>query len=165
PRQGRRAGGRWQDPHDGCRALRHHQCSEPQACARAARNRQGPRQDRAGGVPVVATAEIRCGVRHALAAGRRVSKPAIVVNAARPTGRSTARPFNVERNRARRVPMMPFIPLSPWITLSLRAAQVGFAAQNVIALRLLRLAAGGTRAYNEMARMSIEKTTAFAEAQ
>jgi hypothetical protein len=39
------------------------------------------------------------------------------------------------------------------------------AAQNVIALRLLRLAAGGTRAYNEMARMSIEKTTAFAEAQ
>jgi hypothetical protein len=61
--------------------------------------------------------------------------------------------------------MMPFIPLSPWITLSLRAAQVGFAAQNVIALRLLRLAAGGTRAYNEMARMSIEKTTAFAEAQ
>ena len=61
--------------------------------------------------------------------------------------------------------MMPFIPLSPWITLSLRAAQVGFAAQNVIALRLLRLAAGGTHAYNEMARMSIEKTTAFAEAQ
>jgi len=61
--------------------------------------------------------------------------------------------------------MMPFIPLSPWITLSLRTAQVGFAAQNVIALRLLRLAAGGTRAYNEMARMSIEKTTAFAEAQ
>jgi hypothetical protein len=61
--------------------------------------------------------------------------------------------------------MMPFIPLSPWIAFSLRAAQIGFAAQNVIALRLLRLAAGGTRAYNETARMSIEKTTAFAEAQ
>jgi hypothetical protein len=61
--------------------------------------------------------------------------------------------------------MMPFIPLNPWIAFSLRAAQIGFAAQNVIALRLLRLAAGGTRAYNEMARMSIEKTTAFAEAQ
>ena len=60
---------------------------------------------------------------------------------------------------------MPFIQLSPWITFSLRAAQVGFAAQNVIALRLLRLAAGGTRAYNEMARMTIEKNTAFAEAQ
>jgi len=61
--------------------------------------------------------------------------------------------------------MMPFIPFSPWIAFSLRAAQVGFAAQNVIALRLLRLAAGGTRAYNEMARMSIEKTAALAEAQ
>jgi hypothetical protein len=61
--------------------------------------------------------------------------------------------------------MMPFIPLNPWIAFSLRAAQIGFAAQNVIALRLLRLAAGGTRAYNGMARMSIEKTTAFAEAQ
>ena len=54
---------------------------------------------------------------------------------------------------------------SPWIAFSLRAAQVGFAAQNVVALRVLRLAAGGTRDYNEMARMSIEKTTAFAEAQ
>ena len=43
--------------------------------------------------------------------------------------------------------MMPFIPLSPWIAFSLRAAQVGLAA------------------HNEMARMSIEKTTAFAEAQ
>jgi hypothetical protein len=61
--------------------------------------------------------------------------------------------------------MMPFIPLSPWIAFSLRATQIGFAAQIVIALRLLRLAAGGTRAYNEMARMSIEKNTAFAEAQ
>jgi hypothetical protein len=61
--------------------------------------------------------------------------------------------------------MMPFIPLNPWIAFSLRAAQVGFAAQNVAALRLLRIAAGGTRAYDEMARMSIEKTTAFAEAQ
>jgi hypothetical protein len=28
----------------------HHQCGEPQARARTARNRQGPRQDRAGGV-------------------------------------------------------------------------------------------------------------------
>jgi hypothetical protein len=61
--------------------------------------------------------------------------------------------------------MMPFIPLSPWIAFSFRAAQVGFAAQNVIALRLLRLAAGGIRAYNEMAHMTIEKTVAFAEAQ
>ena len=43
--------------------------------------------------------------------------------------------------------MMPFIPLSPWIAFSLRAAQVGLAA------------------YDEMARMSIEKTAAFAEAQ
>jgi hypothetical protein len=37
-----------QDPHDGYRALWHHQCGEPQARARAG-NRQGPRQDRAGG--------------------------------------------------------------------------------------------------------------------
>ena len=30
---------------------------------------------------------------------------------------------------------------------------------------MLQSASGGTRAYNEMARMSIEKMTAFAEAQ
>ena len=30
---------------------------------------------------------------------------------------------------------------------------------------MLHFASGGTRAYNEMARMSIEKMTAFAEAQ
>jgi hypothetical protein len=39
--------------------------------------------------------------------------------------------------------MMRFIRLSPWIAFSLRAAQIGFAAQNVIALGLLHLAAGG----------------------
>jgi hypothetical protein len=35
----------------------------------------------------------------------------------------------------------------------------------VIAPRMLHLASGGTRVYNEMARMGIEQMTAFAEAQ
>jgi hypothetical protein len=54
---------------------------------------------------------------------------------------------------------------NPWLNFGFRAAEVGVAAQSVIALRMLHLASGGTRAYNEMARMSIEKMTAFAEAQ
>jgi hypothetical protein len=54
---------------------------------------------------------------------------------------------------------------NPWLNFGFRAAEVGVAAQSVIALRMLHLASGGTRAYNEIARMDIEKMTAFAEAQ
>jgi hypothetical protein len=43
--------------------------------------------------------------------------------------------------------------------------QLGFDAQNVIALRMMRLAAGGARGQNEARRMIIEKTVAGVEAQ
>ena len=55
--------------------------------------------------------------------------------------------------------MMPFVPFSPRIALVLEPRKLD------LRRRMLRLAAGGTRAYNEMARMSIEKAEAFAEAQ
>jgi NADPH:quinone reductase len=50
-RQSVKSGRCRQNPHHGRRALRHHQRSQPQARARAARDWQGPRQDRARGVP------------------------------------------------------------------------------------------------------------------
>ena len=47
-----------------------------------------------------------------------------------------------------------------WLNFGFRAAEVGVAARSAIALRMLHFASGGTRAYNEMARMSVEKMTA-----
>jgi len=55
--------------------------------------------------------------------------------------------------------------LRPWFALSFKAVQLGIDAQNVMALRMMRLASGGTPAQNEMTRMVIEKATAAAEAQ
>jgi hypothetical protein len=55
--------------------------------------------------------------------------------------------------------------LNPWFALTFKAVQLGIDAQNVIALRMMRLASGGTSARNEMSRMVIEKATAAAEAQ
>ncbi len=43
--------------------------------------------------------------------------------------------------------------------------QLGIDAQNVMTLRMMRLASGGTRAQNEMTRLVVEKGTAAAEAQ
>ena len=54
---------------------------------------------------------------------------------------------------------------NPWLTLSLKAIQMGFEAQSVIALRVLRLAAGGARMEAEVTRMITEKPAAAAEAQ
>jgi hypothetical protein len=54
---------------------------------------------------------------------------------------------------------------NPWITLSLRAFQVGLEAQSVIALRMMRLASGDIRGQAELNRMVVEKITALAEAQ
>jgi hypothetical protein len=54
---------------------------------------------------------------------------------------------------------------NPWIALSLRAFQLGVEAQNVIALRMLRLASGDVRGQAELNRMVVEKITALAEAQ
>jgi hypothetical protein len=78
--------------------------------------------------------------------------------------------------KARRSPCIPTLPatqrggfptpmLNPWFSLSFKAVQLGIDAQNVMALRMMRLASGGTHAQNEMTRMVIEKATAAAEAQ
>lgn len=47
----------------------------------------------------------------------------------------------------------------------MRAVQLGIEAQTVIALRMLRLAAGGAGAQEEAQRMIAEKIAATAEAQ
>jgi hypothetical protein len=52
------------------------------------------------------------------------------------------------------------IVVDPWISFGLKAWQLGLEAQNVIALRLLRLAAGGARAEAEASRMVTEKILA-----
>jgi hypothetical protein len=54
---------------------------------------------------------------------------------------------------------------NPWLSFGLKAWQVGLEAQSVIALRMLRLAAGGARAEAEASRMVTEKILAAGEAQ
>jgi hypothetical protein len=54
---------------------------------------------------------------------------------------------------------------NPWFTLSLKTVQMGMEAQSVIALRMLRMAAGGARAEAEVGRMVSEKVVAAGEAQ
>jgi hypothetical protein len=54
---------------------------------------------------------------------------------------------------------------NPWLALSLKAIQMGFEAQSVITLRMVRLAAGGARMEAEATRMITEKAAAAAEAQ
>ena len=55
--------------------------------------------------------------------------------------------------------------LDPWLALTLRTMQLGFDAQNVIFLRMMRLSAGGARGQSEARRMISEKIAAGAEAQ
>jgi hypothetical protein len=52
-----------------------------------------------------------------------------------------------------------------WFALAYKTAQLGFEAQNVVALRLMRLAAGGTSSQTEARRMINEKFAALADAQ
>jgi hypothetical protein len=52
-----------------------------------------------------------------------------------------------------------------WWALSSQAAMLGLEAQNVMALRFMRLAAGGALAQSESARMVSEKMLALGEAQ
>jgi hypothetical protein len=54
---------------------------------------------------------------------------------------------------------------NPWFDVALKAIQLGIDAQSVIALRMIRLAAGGARAQSEAQRMVLEKITAITEAQ
>jgi hypothetical protein len=51
---------------------------------------------------------------------------------------------------------------NPWFALSLKTVQMGMEAQSVIALRMLRMAAGGARAEAEVGRMVSEKVVAAA---
>jgi hypothetical protein len=60
-----------------------------------------------------------------------------------------------------RVPKM----LNSWISFGMKAWQLGFEAQGVISLRLMRLAAGGASAEGEASRMVTEKILAAGEAQ
>ncbi len=52
-----------------------------------------------------------------------------------------------------------------WFALSSETARLGFEAQRVIAMRMMRLAGGGAKAKAESRRMVSEKIAAFAEAQ
>jgi len=53
---------------------------------------------------------------------------------------------------------------NPWLD-AFRLAQLGFEAQSVIALRVMKLASGGASAKKEAKRMVSEKIAALAEAQ
>ena len=54
---------------------------------------------------------------------------------------------------------------NPWLGLAFKVIGLGIEAQSVIALRMMRLAAGGSRGRAEASRMVAEKVSAFAEAQ
>jgi hypothetical protein len=53
---------------------------------------------------------------------------------------------------------------NPWFRLACDAVQLGFEAQGVIALRLMRLATGGPSAWPEAHRMVSEKAATVVEA-
>jgi hypothetical protein len=53
--------------------------------------------------------------------------------------------------------------LGMWFALTADGARLGFDAQRVIGLRLLRMSHGGAAAQAEASRMVTEKATAFAE--
>jgi hypothetical protein len=54
---------------------------------------------------------------------------------------------------------------NPWFSVTLKTIQLGFEAQNVIALRTMRLAAGGPTAQTEARRMIADKMAAGIEVQ
>jgi hypothetical protein len=53
---------------------------------------------------------------------------------------------------------------NPWFLLACDAARLGFEAQSVIAMRVVRLATGGASAWPETRRMVTEKAAALVEA-
>jgi hypothetical protein len=59
----------------------------------------------------------------------------------------------------------PMQAWNAWCALSLQAARVGWEAQGVIALRMMRLATQGAASQTEARRMVTEKVAALAEAQ
>jgi hypothetical protein len=54
---------------------------------------------------------------------------------------------------------------NPWLGIAFKAIELGIEAQSVIALRMMRLAAGGARGRAEASRMVAEKVGALAAAQ
>src|ERR1019366_9381777 len=54
---------------------------------------------------------------------------------------------------------------SSWLSLSMSAMQLGIEAQSVIALRMMKVSAGGAAAEAEVQRMISEKTEAALDAQ
>jgi hypothetical protein len=59
----------------------------------------------------------------------------------------------------------PMQAWNAWCALSLQTAQLGWEAQNVIALRLMRIAAQSPGNLTEVRRMVTEKVAVLAEAQ
>jgi hypothetical protein len=59
----------------------------------------------------------------------------------------------------------PMQAWNAWCALSLQTARLGWEAQNVIALRLMRIAVQCPRSQTEVRRMVAEKVAALAEAQ
>jgi type IV secretory pathway ATPase VirB11/archaellum biosynthesis ATPase len=55
--------------------------------------------------------------------------------------------------------------LTPWIKLASQMATMSWEAQQVIALRMLRIAQGGRRGHKEISTMTAEKVKAVIEAQ
>jgi hypothetical protein len=55
-------------------------------------------------------------------------------------------------------------PFKDWFGLTVDAWRLGFEAQQVIGLRMLKIAAGGAAAEAELTRMVLEKAAAFSEA-
>jgi hypothetical protein len=52
---------------------------------------------------------------------------------------------------------------NPWFSVTLKTIQLGFEAQSVIALRMMKLAAGGPAAQTEARRMIADKMAAGIE--
>jgi hypothetical protein len=75
-------------------------------------------------------------------------------------------PANIKLNKGTKVPQCGLPPkeskaltmFNPWMSLGMKAWQIGLEAQSVIILRMLRLAAGGARAEAEASRMVTEKS-------
>jgi hypothetical protein len=61
--------------------------------------------------------------------------------------------------------VLGFFMFNPWFSVTLKTIQLGFEAQNVIALRMMRLAAGGATAQTEARRMIADKMAAGIEVQ
>lgn len=55
--------------------------------------------------------------------------------------------------------------INPWFSLVVKTMQLGLESQSVIALRMMRLAAGGATAQTEAGRMIADKIAAGAEMQ